>query len=88
MDSLLSVELRRRLEGSTGLTLPGTLTFRYPTVAAIAEFLAGELIASARAATTASTADTPAEGRTDADADELSEDDLAALLASKLAQLQ
>jgi myxalamid-type polyketide synthase MxaE and MxaD len=90
MDSLLSVELRRRLEASTGLALPGTLTFKYPTVGAIADVLASELIASPPAAVTAApaAAPAPAAAAADADADDLSEDDLAALLASKLAQIQ
>jgi myxalamid-type polyketide synthase MxaE and MxaD len=86
MDSLLSVELRRRLEASTGLALPGTLTFKYPTVAAVAGFLATELLAPAAAqgAPDAPAAPAAANG----DVDDLSEDDLAALLASKLAQIQ
>jgi myxalamid-type polyketide synthase MxaE and MxaD len=86
MDSLLSVELRRRLEASTGLSLPGTLTFKYPTVAAIAGFLADELLSqrAAPASGVAALSEAPA----DADDDDLSEDDLATLLASKLAQIQ
>ncbi|HET7695301.1 MAG TPA: SDR family NAD(P)-dependent oxidoreductase [Vicinamibacterales bacterium] len=88
MDSLLSVELRRRLEAGTGLSLPGTLTFKYPTVAAVAEFLGGELIARPPAVAVpaaGAAAQTPAAS---VDPDELTEDDLAALLASKLAQIQ
>jgi len=89
MDSLLSVELRRRLEGSTGMPLPGTLTFKYPTVAAIAEFLAGEWLATADAGSTdAALTILPGTAASDTDVDDLSEDDLATLLASKLAQIQ
>jgi acyl carrier protein len=39
MDSLMSVELGRRLERGVGRSLPSTLTFNYPNVAALAEFL-------------------------------------------------
>lgn len=39
MDSLMGVKLRRRLEAGTGLRLPGTLTFTYPTITAIAAFI-------------------------------------------------
>ncbi|HEX4446240.1 MAG TPA: type I polyketide synthase [Polyangiaceae bacterium] len=43
MDSLMSVELRKRLERGTGRTLPSTLTFNYPSVNALATFLDTEL---------------------------------------------
>jgi NAD(P)-dependent dehydrogenase (short-subunit alcohol dehydrogenase family)/acyl carrier protein len=40
MDSLTSVELRRRLEVAVGRSLPSTLTFNYPTLSALSGFLA------------------------------------------------
>ena len=39
MDSLMSVELKNRLEAALGRSLPGTLTLNYPTIAALADFL-------------------------------------------------
>ncbi|MET0507245.1 MAG: beta-ketoacyl reductase, partial [Burkholderiaceae bacterium] len=39
MDSLMAVELKRRLEQGVGLPLPSTLTFNYPNVRALAGFL-------------------------------------------------
>jgi NAD(P)-dependent dehydrogenase (short-subunit alcohol dehydrogenase family)/SAM-dependent methyltransferase/acyl carrier protein len=43
MDSLISVELRRRLECGTGLSLPSSLVFSYPNLRAMSDFLAREL---------------------------------------------
>jgi acyl transferase domain-containing protein/SAM-dependent methyltransferase len=39
MDSLMSVELRRRLERGVGRSLPSTLTFNHPNVNALVTFL-------------------------------------------------
>ena len=84
MDSLMSVELKRRLERGGGQTLPSTLTFNYPNVGALAGFLETRLaIVVAPAVVTPS----PPETESD-DLDALSDKELEARLMARLDQAQ
>ncbi|MCB9450592.1 MAG: SDR family NAD(P)-dependent oxidoreductase [Anaerolineaceae bacterium] len=87
MDSLMSVELKSRLETDVEQSLPSTLTFNYPTVEELAEYLEQKLrpseLVTGTAEPTVEAAPEAAEALPD-DMDDLSEDELADLLAKKL----
>jgi acyl transferase domain-containing protein len=92
MDSLTAVELKNLLQKSAGCTLPTTLVFDHPSVRALTDHLAGEVFHLDGSSVSA---DAPAETRAEADEGaarvatraHLQEDELAAMLAAKLAEL-
>jgi acyl carrier protein len=83
MDSLMSVELKTRLENTLGEKLPSTLTFNYPTVGAITDYIAGTVLALDSPSSTP----VPVETASPADGDDLSEDELVSLLAAQLGKM-
>jgi phthiocerol/phenolphthiocerol synthesis type-I polyketide synthase C len=92
-DSLMSLELRKRLEASLEVTLPATLAWRFPTVEAIAPFLAERmgmaLEAGADAPVAAQAAAEPVapEGEK-VDLEGLSDVDVEALLLEKVQRIE
>ena len=87
LDSLMSVELRNRLQTSLRRSLPTTLAFDHPTIDELARYLDSELSEATEASAVPVRA---AEPGGDADllgrVDELSDDEVNALLAQMLEQ--
>jgi acyl transferase domain-containing protein/acyl carrier protein len=83
MDSLMSVQLRNRLQAELQCSLPSTLTFDHPTVAAIATYLVDHLVQTAPAADLGPSTPPAGQPGPERDAD-LSTPELAAMLAERL----
>jgi acyl carrier protein len=47
LDSLMSIDLKTRLANGVGHSLPSTLAFNYPSIAALTEFLAQDMLQAA-----------------------------------------
>ena len=90
MDSLMSVQLRQRLENSLdGRSLPLTLAFEYPNIEALTRYLASEVLNLDTAACRNNARMDGQDHAKPADNhDRLSEDELVDLLAKKLEQLR
>jgi acyl carrier protein len=92
VDSLMSLELRNRIEAMLGIRLSATLLWTYPTVALLSEHLHGLLnqtalggsVEAARPSTTPRAEDAPANLSPPVELDE--DDDLLALLDDALEQ--
>ena len=85
VDSLMGLELRNRLEAGLGLRLQATLLWTYPHVAALAEHLLNLLQPASE------TPAPPSQTRrveVAADLEELSEDEVAALMKAELSSLR
>lgn len=91
MDSLMSVELKSRIEAALGTDLPSTLTFNYPNIAALAGFVVDDVLTiPVTEATPESSSDLDESTRSDresASTDDLSENELADMLARRLSDL-
>jgi acyl carrier protein len=91
LDSLMAVQLRRRLASVLGTALPTTLTFNYPSVAALSAYLFETLQGGDGAATAAtapaSAAHSAPPAHAEVAADAVADDDVHALLMAELARL-
>jgi acyl carrier protein len=85
-DSLMTLELRNRIEASLGLKLSATVVWNYPTITALAEYLARKLdLAPADAAARPAPAAAPS--ALAVAVRDLTEDEAAAALAETLGRL-
>jgi len=92
LDSLMAMELKNRLERSLELSIPPTLMFDYPTVEALVDHLAQQVHAKLTGQDDTSQSSDNSTTQPDAEVaallaelDNLSDDELAALLAEELA---
>ncbi len=92
MDSLMSVELKGRLESLVSRSLPSTLTFNYPSVAALTGYLEsllpGAPVIPRREPPRRPVEPRPARKSPEAPRPQMSEDDLAQLLADRLQRIR
>ena len=87
LDSLMAVELRNALGAAVGRSLPATLLFDYPTVDRLVDHLSAEVLALERSGPRSRRGDAAAAAPRAAESealDELSVDEMAALLAKRL----
>jgi len=89
MDSLMAVELKNRLETSSGNSLSSTLAFNYPNIEALATYLANEVLSLEAPAESVSKLQTASDESSlaSAELEQLSEDELALLLDEELKTL-
>jgi myxalamid-type polyketide synthase MxaB len=89
LDSLMAVELRNAVASAMGQSLPASLTFDYPTMERLAAFMGTHLIAPAAVEARVAVAEQEAHkwAKVSEQLDQLSDDQMATLLASQLAAL-
>jgi acyl carrier protein len=88
LDSLMTIELRNRLETSMGLTLSATLIWNYPSVEALIPFLAEKMGVLLEGDSEEKTADPePEEDNTATELQDLSQTEIEDMLAAELAEI-
>ena len=91
MDSLMAVELKGGLERSLGVPLPSTLTFNYPTIRTLADYLLSDALEFDSAPAPEKTAPIPSPPKVvalDNPSEDLSEDEICLMLLKKLEQMK
>jgi acyl transferase domain-containing protein len=85
MDSLMAVELRNRLQSGVGQPLPSTLTFEYPSIEALAGYLAAEVFGLERPPSRPEVTEEPGAEEVLTRIERLSEEDVDRMLAARAA---
>ncbi|QSJ15493.1 type I polyketide synthase [Nostoc sp. UHCC 0702] len=89
MDSLMAIEMKNRLQSSLGCKMPTTLAFDYPTVDALVNYLATEVLGIVETTPTSEQSTTDQETEEFSQAlEELSQNEIADLLAQELATIE
>jgi len=91
MDSLMAMEFKGRLQRSLAVPLPATLTFNYPTIKALVDYLLSDALRFDSAPAPERTASLPSPAKVvsfDHSSEDLSEDELSILLLKKLEQIK
>ncbi|MEM8804481.1 MAG: SDR family NAD(P)-dependent oxidoreductase [Cyanobacteria bacterium P01_G01_bin.38] len=88
MDSLMAVELRNRLQTSLGCTIPTTMAFDYPNIEALTGYLAEALALEEPPESENKVAEETEKLAAEAALDQLSQDELADLLAQELSAIR
>ena len=89
MDSIMTMQLRNRLDTALGYSLPPTIAFEYPTVDSLVDFIAGMILKpEAPAIQSASAPEKQKLNDVDTECEELSEEELVALLAQRLEEVR
>ncbi|NES02152.1 MAG: type I polyketide synthase [Okeania sp. SIO2F4] len=87
MDSLMALEFRNRLQNSVGKSLPSTLTFEYPNIEAIADYLLQEVLCLESYIDSSQDTTIDQKNNWEEEAKQLSEAELSALIDQELKSL-
>jgi acyl carrier protein len=88
MDSIMTMQLRNRLETALGLSLPPTVAFEYPTVDSLVDFIAGLILKPEASIHPAHVPEKQELSNVNTGCEQLSEEELVALLERRLEQIR